>query len=345
MILSAIPKKTDKVGLQSMRYISLLPVLQKFYIRALQSAVRRERKPHETHILGFEPGRSTAGITATLRQIVGKAAEWGIGAFVASADVESAFDCIKHMDVQRALLQKVFILHRYVLCSENLAISRVELTYQEPQCRLPFRMLVVLDKVVLKDQTCGIKFWTSHSENLLLDGNLRRFGFKLAADYCRLRKRRRRAHPAEDMNGTEEPVLHHLCWADDLYAMAGSIEHLIRNLTDMTNAVEDLDMRWKEKSLKIVAGPYTDFRPGQKIEIVSKRGRKYIWHVTEGMKALGTWLDSRGCSETSMWHRISKGNSLFYAKKGLFCDPKNSCLQAHLSVLLNLRAYCAPWVR
>ena len=35
----------------------------------------------------------------------------------------------------------------------------------------------------------------------------------------------------------------------------GSIEHLIRILTDMTNAVEELHMKWKEKSLKIVAGP------------------------------------------------------------------------------------------
>ena len=60
------------------------------------------------------------------------------------------------------------------------------------------------------------------------------------------------------MNGTDGLVLHHLCWADDLYAMAGSIENLIRILTDITNAVEELNMRWKEKSLKIVAGPYTD---------------------------------------------------------------------------------------
>ena len=104
--MSAIPKKTHKVGLESMRYISLLLVLQKFYIRALQTAVRRERKPHETNILEYEPGRSTAGIAATLRQILGKAAELGIGAFIASANVESAFDCIKHMDVERALLQK-----------------------------------------------------------------------------------------------------------------------------------------------------------------------------------------------------------------------------------------------
>ena len=54
VILSAIPKKTGKVGLLSMRYISLLPVLQKFYSRALQTAVKRERKPHETNILGYE---------------------------------------------------------------------------------------------------------------------------------------------------------------------------------------------------------------------------------------------------------------------------------------------------
>ena len=40
------------------------------------------------------------------------------------------------------------------------------------------------------------------------------------------------------------------------------------------------------------------------------------------MEALGTWLDNRGCSEASVWHRISKANSMFYAKKALFCDPK-----------------------
>ena len=56
--------------------------------------------------MGYEPGRSTAGVTATLRQVLSKAAEWGVGAFVASADVEGAFDGIKHDDVEKALLQK-----------------------------------------------------------------------------------------------------------------------------------------------------------------------------------------------------------------------------------------------
>ena len=75
-------------------------MIQKFYIRALQSAVRRERKPHETNTLGDEPWRSTAGHTATLRQVLSKAA--GVGAFVASADEEGAFDGIKHDDVEKS---------------------------------------------------------------------------------------------------------------------------------------------------------------------------------------------------------------------------------------------------
>ena len=64
-----------------MRYISLLPVLQKFFFRALQTAVRRERKRHETNILGYEPTKSTAGITGTLGQVLSKAAEWSVGSF------------------------------------------------------------------------------------------------------------------------------------------------------------------------------------------------------------------------------------------------------------------------
>ena len=55
---------------------------------------------------------------------------------------------------------------------------------------------------------------------------------------------------------------------------------------------------------------------------LSNSGKRWIWRVVEGMEALGTWLDNRGCSEASMWHRISKANFMFYAKRALFCDPK-----------------------
>ena len=104
--------------------------------------------------------------------------------------------------------------------------------------------------------------------------------------------------------------------------MAGAMNHLTRTLEDKTNAIERLGMRWKEKSLTIVAGPFTEYKPGDTVEIISNGGVRWIWRVVEGMEALGTLLDNRGCSEASMWHRISKANSMFYAKKALFCDPK-----------------------
>ena len=95
-----------------------------------------------------------------------------------------------------------------------------------------------------------------------------------------------------------------------------------RILEDMTNAIERFGMRWKEKSLAIVAGPFTEYKPGDVVEIIINSGIRWIWRVVEGMEALGRWLDNRGCSEASMWHMISKANSMFYAKKALFCDPK-----------------------
>ena len=173
VVLTTLPKKSDKVGFRSMRYISLLPVVQKFYIRALQSAVRREGKPHETNILGYEPGRSTAGVTATLRQVLSKAAEWGVGAFVASADVEGAFDGIKHDDVEKLCCRKVFILNPSALFCANPVISRAELICLVPRCHLLFCTLVVLGREAWKTVTCGIRYWTMHSENLLVAGKRR----------------------------------------------------------------------------------------------------------------------------------------------------------------------------
>ena len=130
-------------------------------------------------------------------------------------------------------------------------------------------------------------------------------------------------------------VLHHLCWADDLYAMACTMNHLTRILEDMTNAIERLGMRWKETSLTIVAGPFTEYKPGDVVEIISNSGIRWIWRMVEGMEALGnvarqSWL----FREASMWHRISKANAMFYAKKALFCDqnlPVKRCIDAFYS--------------
>ena len=47
--------------------------------------------------------------------------------------------------------------------------------------------------------------------------------------------------------------------------MAGTMNHLTRIHEDKTNAIERLGMRWKEKSLTIVAGPFTAYKLGDTV--------------------------------------------------------------------------------
>ena len=60
--------------------------------------MRRERRPHECNILGF--------LSLGDPRLESKGAEWGVGSYVASADVEGAFDGTWHQDITDALLQK-----------------------------------------------------------------------------------------------------------------------------------------------------------------------------------------------------------------------------------------------
>ena len=83
----------------------------------------------------------------------------------------------------------------------------------------------------------------------------------------------------------------------------------------MTNAIERLGMRWKEKSLTIVAGPFTEYKPGGVVEIVSNSGTRWIWRVA--------W------THWSMWHRISKANPMFLREEGLVLRPQTAGQEAY----------------
>ena len=145
---------------------------------------------------------------------------------------------------------------------------------------------------------------------------------RLARDYRNVHERRRGS--SGDSVKDDGQVLHHSCWADDSYAMAGTLNHLTRILEDMINAIERLGKRWKEKSLTIVGGPFTEYKLGDVVEIISNSGKRCVWRVVEGVEALGTWLDNRGCSEASMWHTGSpKPTPCSMRRRHFFsCDPK-----------------------
>ena len=244
------------------------------------------------------------------------------------------FDCVKHDDVEKALLQKG--VHPQSVCS--LLRESCDLKGRNNLPGAPMSPDFLYARGTRQVSVEGPDVW-----NHVLDNALREpaacwesegIGFRLATDHRKAQKRRRGSSGEAVKN--EGRVLHHLCWADDLYAMAGTMDHLTRTLEDMTKAIERLGRRWKEKSLTIVAGPFTEYKPGDVVETISNSGRRWVWRVVEGMEARGTWLDNRGCSEASMCHRISEANSMFYAIEALFCDPK-------LPVKRRIDAFFSTW--
>ena len=145
--------------------------------------------------------------------MLSKAAEWGVGAFVASADVEGAFDRIKHDDFEKALLQKG--VHPESVCSLLRESSDLKGRINLPGA--PMSPAFLYARGARQGSVEGPDMW-----NQVLDNALREpagrwetegVGFVLARDYRKAQKRRRGS--SGDAVKDEGRVLYHLCWADD----------------------------------------------------------------------------------------------------------------------------------
>ena len=193
VVLVAIPKKTDKAFVRRGTCNAVHKLApRKFYVRALQTAVRQEHRPHETNIRGFEPGGSTAGVN-----------------FETSAFLQR----VVHPEAVYALMRESFDLQ-----------GRISPT-GAPQNLLNFDYA----RDTRQGSADGPDSW-----NQVLDNALREpagrweaedIGFRLATDYCRAQKKRRGSSGSVmDCGGGR--LLHHLCWADDLHAIAETMDHL-----------------------------------------------------------------------------------------------------------------------
>ena len=153
----------------------------------------------------YEPGRSTAGVTATLRQVLSKAAEWGVGVFVASADVEGASDGIKHDDVAKALLQKG--IHPESVCSlvreSNDLKGRINLP------GAPMSLAFLYARGARQGSVEGPDTWKQVLDNALREpaGRWESEGidFMLAKDYRKTKRRRGSSGDAVKDEGSGAP--------------------------------------------------------------------------------------------------------------------------------------------
>ena len=116
---------------------------------------------------------------------------------------------------------------------------------------------------------------------------------------------------------------------------------LTRILEDMTNPIGRLGMTWKEKSLTIVVGPFTEHQSGDVVEIISNSGTRWIWRVVEGMEALGTCPANRGCSEAISAQNLQ--NQLHVLLEGFVLRSQTAGQKSHCRFLLDVCTSCAPW--
>ena len=103
-------------------------------------------------------------------------------------------------------------------------------------------MLGSLARAVWRGLIYGTRCWTMRFGNLLHVGKLMESAF----DMQRITAERRRKDASSDAVDNGGRVLHHLCWANDLYSMSGKMVRLTRDVEDMTTSIEWFGMQWKE---------------------------------------------------------------------------------------------------
>ena len=108
----------------------------------------------------------------------------GVGAFVASADVEG----IKHDHVEKALLQKG--VHPESVCSLLRESSDLKGRINLPGAPMSPAFLYARGarQGSVEGLTCGIRSWTTHSENLQVAGKRREWASCLPETTAKLKR-------------------------------------------------------------------------------------------------------------------------------------------------------------
>ena len=199
--------------------------------------------------------------------------------------MEGAFDCIRHDDAEKAVLQKG--VHPEAVCS--ILRESCDLKGRIDLLGALISPGFLYARGARQESVEGPDMWNKVLDNVLREPAVRceseGVGFRPATENRKAQKRRRGT--SGEATKIEGRVLHHLCWADDLYATAGTQNHLTRILEDITNAIERLGMQWKERSLTIVDGPFTEYKPGDVVEVISNSGGR---HGGTGHVAGQSWL-------------------------------------------------------
>ena len=104
--MCGIPKAGGDKGIGRWRLIALTSELQKLFLTVLLQQAVPNLKKYVCHIYGFELRRCTEDISEVLRMLIQKCANWDISLYVISADIKTAFPCLRHEYISNDLMRK-----------------------------------------------------------------------------------------------------------------------------------------------------------------------------------------------------------------------------------------------
>ena len=295
------PESESIPSLGNLRWISKLAGGQKWYQRGVRACLRRQLRPCDVWTFGFQKGRSTTDITSVLRHLLWIADTYhGHTIFLGCLDVKTAFDCMDHGLIARALRWRG--VHPGTIFNIMRELSFVEARMSLPGC----------------DPTEYFKFLRGGKQGGVDTPDI----FTVVMEFVlgnsvHAWERQGLGFGCDAGDGSS---ITHFIWADNIFLVSGSARGLQAMIDDATHSLYESGLAWKPSSLQyLVAGDgrleeyrFTCKLPG---------GQSMPLERVFNMKVLGEMLDDRGSTSTAVDYRKQCAEGQYWAHKHIFLSP------------------------
>lgn len=285
------------------RPISLVGAVAKWYESYLWVALLPYLRPLPACLVGFCAGRQTLEICSFLQLALSRSAEWRMPLYIASLDIEGAFDAMRLEHVAPA------IAARGAPPQLVAAIVREQLDQRSTPCVA-----------------------SRHGGSFVRERGCRQgaprtpalWNHFLAGPMERLTQRWQDRGPSVAWSAefSRFPLL---VWADNFYVIASDAAELHRRVNELAEALQAISLAFSTDSLEVLVG---EAAPALSAPLSLTRTDQ-PFRVVPALRVLGTLLDSRGSTRTMAAHRLREAQKVWARTRHLLCAQ---CLPPALRV-------------
>jgi hypothetical protein len=287
VLVTLIPKAGDISLLQNWRPISLSPIFQKLFMSCVNGVMDLTAAPLSMSCIGFRAGHQPMEASESLRLILQKTYSWKEPVIIIKFDVSKAFDNLAHDKIVETLTYH-HVPAKIIGCLLNELVGcEMRVSLQGTTCSSS--PLLCSGGKQGASETPGV--W-----NRYIDTAWQKACKIFATKHLGLEMRTPPWKPE---------YFHGVFWADDIYLVACSWEHIKTMFGILSSEIASLGLRWKESVCEMLLNPYVEgFENLARVDMPTVFGN-ISFKLVEKLVVLGTSLDSRGTYSTSIRHRMS----------------------------------------